>query len=114
MKRIFTLLVVGVFAFSLVACDNQATTGAVGDAVGAATDQVADSATGGIDMGDAALGAVGGMMLGSMLGGNSSRSNNYTTIVKQKNVYKVSPSRPSSPARSSFSRSSSFSRGGRR
>ena len=111
----------GVFASSLVACDNQATTGAVGDAVGAvgdavgaATDQVADSATGGIDMGDAALGAVGGMMLGSMLGGNSSRSNNYTTIVKQKNVYKVSPSRPSSPARSSFSRSSSFFRGGRR
>lgn len=121
MKRFLNLLVMVAFAASLTACDNQGTaavTDAVGGAVNAAGEQVADAAGGGIDLGDAALGAAGGMLLGSMLGGSSDRRqvNNYTTIVKQKNVYKASPSRPSTPyrssSRSSFSSSRSF--GGRR
>jgi len=93
MKQLLSLLVLGVFVASLTACDNQGTAPITTSDVG---EQVPQATSGGMDMGDAALGAVGGMLIGGMLNGGSDRrqTNNNTTIIKQKNnVYSPRPYR---------------------
>lgn len=93
MKKILCLITC---LFLLSACENQAIT----DAAKSTTEQVAGS-DGGVDMGDAAMGAVAGMMLGNMMSG-SNNSHHTTTIIKEKKVY-VQPSRSSSSSSRSFS-----------
>lgn len=106
MKKV--IVVLAVLALSLTGCngDNQSIT----DAVSNTTDAVANNVTGsGVDIGSVAAGALGGMVLGSMMSGNK----NPSTIIinKEKKVYNYKPS--SSSFRSSSSSSRSFS-GGRR
>lgn len=106
MKKILCLITC---LLLLSACENQAIT----DAARSTGDAVVGQ-SGGIDMGDAALGAVGGMMLGNMMSG-SNNSHHTTTIIKEKKVY-VQPSTPrtSAPYRSSSSSSFRSFSGGRR
>lgn len=96
-----TLMIGIVFALFLTGCDQNQP---LADAVNSTAEKVAgDAGGGGIDTGDAALGMMGGLLLGNMMGGSG--GHHTTTIIKEKKVY-VQPSRSSySPSRSSFSSS---------
>lgn len=98
MKKI--IVVLALIFFPLAGCnDNQAIT----DAVNSTAEQVTGNG-GGLDMGDVAVGALGGAVLGNMLGGGS----HNTTIIKEKKVYRPytsTPSRPYSSRLTSFSSS---------
>lgn len=97
-----TLVISIVFALFLAGCDQNQP---LADAVNSTVEKVAgDAGGGGIDTGDAALGVVGGLLLGSMMSGDGGGSKHHTTtIIKEKKVY-VQPSRPSSSSSRSFSR----------